>query len=219
MLLLKRLLKKPATQKITAHLRYMDVERLLYFKRIFDQVKPLEGDLVECGVAKGRSLSMLAMLAIDEGKQRNIWAFDSFEGLPEGSQNDHSVRNPQAGQMSYSPYQVKEYLDAAGVDPFYFRAHITLIKGYFENTLKLYRGKPIVLLNLDVDLHDSYLTCLEELYPKVSPGGAILFDEYFGTWEYLHYPGAKQAIDQFLEKNHLSIQRDETCGKYYAVKK
>lgn len=210
--------RPPSAPSTTPHLKYIHVEKLLYFKRIFDQVKHLGGDIVECGVGRGRSLAMLAFLAIDEGKGRNIWGFDSFEGLPESSAEDNSIRRLKAGQIKYGTYEVKEYLDRSGVDPFYFRSHISLVKGFFQESLSKYRGSGIVLLHLDVDLYESYRTTLQELYPKVVPGGAVLFDEYMGTWEHLHFPGAQKAIDEYLQDKQVPILRDKMSGKYYLIK-
>ena len=41
---------------------YRYAARFLYFKRCFDMIRELEGDIVECGVAQGRSLLMFAFL-------------------------------------------------------------------------------------------------------------------------------------------------------------
>ena len=56
---------------------------------------------------------------------------------------------------------------------------------------------------------------------KVVPGGIIAFDEYMGTWEHESFPGARQAIDEFLTGRGLNpetIERDQGFGKYYFVK-
>jgi hypothetical protein len=72
--------------------------------------------------------------------------------------------------------------------------NITLVKGYFDRTLSRYSNESFGLVHLDVDLFESYRTCLEFFYPRMVPGGYIVCDEYDG----LTYPGAKIAIDSFL---------------------
>ena len=55
----------------------------------------VEGDVVECGVWKGGS-SMMAALALEEAgdTSRQLWLYDTFEGMPEptGHDVDHAGR-------------------------------------------------------------------------------------------------------------------------------
>ncbi len=53
---------------------------------------------------------------------------------------------------------------------------------------------PLSFVHLDANLYQSYITCFDALYHRVSPGGFMLFDEYT-KWA---YPGARQAIDEFF---------------------
>ena len=95
--------------------------------------------------------------------------------------------------------------------------HITLIKGYFNQTLLNYPGKQIALLHIDCDLYEPCLTVLEALYHRVVKGGLILFDEYKQN----KFPGATKAIDSFFSKIDDSDYKfiyDETLNKYYVVK-
>ena len=61
-------------------------------------------------------------------------------------------------------------------DEEFVNTHITLIKGYFNQTLLNYPGKQIALLHIDCDLCEGYLTVLETFYHRVVNGGLILFD-------------------------------------------
>lgn len=194
------------------------VSRLLYFKRLFDRIRNVPGDIVECGVGRGDSLLMLALLAKDEGAERKLWGFDSFEGLPEPSDADHSPRRPKRGQIAWSIYSVQKRLLDSGLPADFFYSQITLVKGLFQDTLKEYRGESIALLHADVDLYESYLTVLESLYPKVTPGGVVAFDEYLNTFELLHWPGARKAIDEYFAGRPEQIMRDERSGKYFLSK-
>jgi len=196
------------------------VAAFLYFKRVFDLIKGVDGDIVECGVWKGVSLLMFSFLVKDEMKGRKLWGFDSFEGFPEPSIQDKSERNLKKGEYgNTSINEIKNLLIKSGLDEGFVRSQITLVKGFFNESLVKYTGSSIALLNLDVDLYDSYLTTLRELYPKVARGGVILFDEYMGTDEHLKFPGAQKAIDEYFGENRSSISRDKIIGKYYIVKK
>lgn len=193
--------------------------RFLYYRRLFAIAADCEGDVVECGVGKGQTLLMWAALAYDEAKHRQVWGFDSFEGFPLPTVEDTSPRNWRQGEWAVStPNSIRELFVKAGYPTEWFRAHVTLVKGFFGESLTKYTGERIALLHLDVDLYESYRDCLMQLYDKVAPGGVIAFDEYMGTFEYINAPGGRQAIDEFLSARGVSVQRDPVFGKYYARK-
>jgi hypothetical protein len=193
--------------------------RFLYQKRILDIVAHLEGDIVECGIGQGRTLLFWSILTFAENRNRRIWGFDSFEGFPEPSPEDTSPRNPQKGEWAAGGMRdLENLLLASGLPGEWIRARLTLVKGFFEDSLPKYAGGQIALLHIDADLYQSYKTSLEILYPQVCPGGVIALDEYMGTWEHHGFPGAKQAVDEFLADQKLEVRRDPYFGKYYVVK-
>ena len=208
---------------------YRYAEHFLYFNRCFGMIRKLDGDIVECGVALGRSLMMFAFLVKDSGGGRHLYGFDSFEGFPEPSFEDRDdspesrKRNVQKGQNK-TPLNIAWQLllnnltDMRGNrDEQFTNKHITLIKGYFNQTLINYPGKQIALLHIDCDLYEGYLTVLETLYHRVVKGGLILFDEY----DVKAFPGAAKAVDCFFDKiddSDYKFVYDETISKYYVVK-
>lgn len=172
---------------------------------------------MECGVGKGRTFQMLALLNDMEGFKKSLFGFDSFEGFPEPTEEDKSERNPQKGEWNHSTArQVYEGLDKLKLKNSSNR--IWIYEGFFETSLNKF-NTPISLLHLDVDLYQSYKTCLEKLYPLVSnKGGVIMFDEYANENEVKAFPGAKKAIDEYLGERAKEIKRDEIFGKYYLIK-
>lgn len=193
----------------------------LYQKRLFDRIRHLEGDIVECGVGKGRTLLFWTLLCYDEGRQRHIWGFDSFEGFPEPTEEDASPRNAQKGEWDVTSIQkIHELLVSAGLSYHWICSTITLIQGFFEESLAKYAGERIALLHIDADLYQSYKTVLETLYDKVEKGGIIALDEYMGTFDHYNFPGAKKAVDEFLAERGLEVDivRDPASDKYYFVK-
>lgn len=198
---------------------YPQVARFLYFKRLFDLVRNVEGDVVECGIGQGHSLLQFALLVKDEMKGRKLWGFDSFEGFPEPSEEDRSPRNPRKGDWGdTSVRDVLDLLSDAGLDSQFILSQVTLVRGFFEESLAKYRGSGIALLHIDVDLYDSYLTVLEQFYPQVVQGGVVLFDEYLETLEHISFPGAQKAIDEYFGEKKSLIRRDRISGKYYMIR-
>lgn len=115
--------------------------RLLFFKRMLDLVSDVEGDIVECGVGRGRSLLLLSLLSFEEGKGRQIWGFDSFEGLPEPTEEDDSPHSPKKGNYPANMEGVRALLYEADLGELFMRSKITLVKGFFNESLHKYAGQ------------------------------------------------------------------------------
>lgn len=159
--------------------------------RLYERVRDVPGCVVECGVWKGGTLSFLLLLAYKEGKGRRVWGFDAFE-----SWDIHAVARPMEPQnlitTPVSKEEVAERLKAHGWAP--ENGIPSLIEGLFAQSLPATPTGPIAFLHLDCDFYESYKTCLEVLWPRVSPGGIVLFDEYQSR----KWIGARQAIDEYL---------------------
>ncbi len=172
--------------------------------------------MVECGVGKGRSLLILSFLAASEKQNRCVWGFDSFCGFPDITSEDESVRKPQKGDWSgTSIADVESIIDRSGLSEFRKQGNITLVKGFFEESLHAYTGGPIALLHVDCDLYKSYKFVLEQMVPLVVSGGIVLFDEYNEE----KWPGATKAVDDFLKGTAYVLEQEPVGGKYFFIKK
>ena len=194
-------------------------DQLLYFARLLDRVRGIEGDVVECGVASGHSVAMLAAVVRSGEVERAVLGYDSWGGLPAPHRAD--LGSPHAAARSGLFQWSSEEQAWATLGLYGFErgeARITLVKGLFRETLQHHPQRPIAFLHLDVDLYESYLECLRALWPKMAPGGIVAFDEYELTRA---WPGARRAVDEFLDglpEGSASLERDERIGKYFAVK-
>ena len=79
---------------------------------------------------------------------------------------------------------------------------VTVIKGFFHDTLAALKTERFSLVHVDCDLYDSYLSCLEFAYPRMLPGGYMVFDDYGSPV----YVGARRAVDEFLANKPERIQ-------------
>ena len=166
----------------------------------------LSGSIVECGVAQGGSAALMALVAAESGNQRHIWLFDSFEGLPAPTARDFAdgktgkhVRPLPPGSCLGTYEQVEELLFATlGLDS----TNITMVKGWFQDTLPVNRDKigDIVVLRIDADWYESTKCCLENLYDNVIPGGYVIIDDYGACF------GAQKATDEFLAAKGLNVE-------------
>lgn len=191
------------------------MRNVLLYQGVYDRIRHVPGAIVECGVGKGRSLAILAFLAETEKKDRVVWGFDSFEGFPEVSTHDASVRNPKQGDWAGTSVQdMTIILDTAGLAGYRAKGNISLVKGFFEDTVPHYDGGPIALLHVDCDLYDSYMVVLKQLFPFVAKGGVVLFDEYGSD----KWPGATKAVDEFFSTTRYTLQQEPVSGKYFVIK-
>lgn len=202
-------------KKFPFHMDVVWLRKLLYFKQIFDGISSFEGDIVECGVGRGKTFFFLAFLMSEERGKRKLWGFDSFEGFPEPTVEDDSFRNPKKGELRFvTPEDVLNVLRAGSINEDFIKNNVKIVKGFFDETLKSYQGNPIALLHIDADIHQSYKCALEQLFPKVIKGGVILFDEY----DNLKFPGAKKAVDEYFKNTSYRISYDKKSGKHYVLK-
>jgi hypothetical protein len=190
-------------------------ERLLNLYKQCQKFQNTTYSFVECGVAKGGCLALMSHLGRNNNK---IYGFDSFEGMPNITENDLGGYNKSNihqdfGNLSGGIQNVYKTFQTLNV----CMENTTLIKGFFKDTLNVPKNieniGEIGVLRLDGDWYESTVICLEKLYNKVVVGGVIIIDDYG------HWVGAKRATDEFRMKRNISaplIQTDYT--EYYWVK-
>jgi hypothetical protein len=190
------------------------LDRYLYFKDMVESVVEVEGDIVECGVSIGHGALLFSLFGEYVGKRRTYYGFDSFEGFPDPIAQDEKTPITGRGFWANPPDTVLKVLRDGRLTDDFINAHIRLVKGWFDRTLPSYEGR-IAMLHLDCDLYDSYKIALETLYPKVQPGGVIMFDEYGDA----RWPGASKAIDEFFADKPERVQPHPRCTWKYHVRK
>lgn len=161
------------------------------------------GAIVECGVASGGSMMMAALTSIYGGNEaRDLWLYDTFEGMPEPTERDVNYRGDLAhGQWAASQVNGHNTWCYASLES--VRANMTLtgypsermhfIKGRVEETIPREAPGRIALLRLDTDWYNSTRHELQELYPLLCDGGVLIIDDY-GHWE-----GCREATDEYFK--------------------
>lgn len=146
-------------------------------QRVIDERIP--GDLLEAGVWRGGCcILMRGILAVNAITDRKVYAIDSFEGLPPPRPqlfpHDRGLDLSIHPELAVSLEQVKENFGRYGL----LDDQVVFVKGLFQNTLPSLNAGPFALIRLDADLYESTSVALEALYPKLSPGGFIILDDY-----------------------------------------
>jgi O-methyltransferase len=155
-------------------------EVLLMGSKIFEFPSAAPGVVVECGSFKGKSTAILSLACRRAG--RKLYVFDSFQGLPEPSDEDTShkvlssneVHRYKKGGLCGTLDEVKRNIAEYGaIDVCAFWP------GFFNETMPKFH-EPVALAFCDVDLVDSLKTCIEHIWPLLRDGG------YFFTHEAHH---------------------------------
>jgi O-methyltransferase len=137
------------------------------------------GDLIETGVWRGgATIFMRAILKAYGDTERLVWCADSFEGLPAPDPDRFPA---DAGDTFYKQTglavgveQVKHNFERYGL----LDDQVKFLVGWFKDTLPTAPVEQISVMRLDGDLYESTWQAIEALYPKLSPGGFCIVDDY-----------------------------------------
>jgi O-methyltransferase len=128
----------------------------------------LPGDFAEFGVFRGGTALLAAEVLREAGDPRAMHLFDSFAGMPETSTGEAF----SAGDFDRTSEQsVRALIAPAGVDA---QFHV----GFIPDTFPAANVSTLAFAHVDVDLYQSVLDCVEFAYPRLVPGGIMIFDDY-----------------------------------------
>lgn len=179
---------------------------------LFKKTMELPGDIVEGGVFKGAGVLFWAKLIqlFHPQSTKKVIGFDTFDGYVDtGNTTDAAAGSKFIQESNYrgvSPESIMEMARQQGL------AHrIELVKGDATKTVFEYaRQRPgfrICLLNFDYDVAEPTRAGLEALYPRVVPGGLVVFDEYA-----IHAWSESDAADEFLKGKNLTLKAVPWAG-------
>lgn len=151
---------------------------LLYQFALLSAERP--GDAAEVGVYRGGTARLLAGAL----KGKTLHLFDTFEGMPAVDPGRDVHRSGDFSDTSAEA--VRAFLAPAG--------NAVLHPGFFPQTAAGLESASFCFVHVDVDIYRSVGDCCRFFYPRLSAGGAMLFDDY-GTPT---CPGARQAVDEFF---------------------
>jgi predicted O-methyltransferase YrrM len=121
---------------------------------------------------------MRGVLAARGVTDRRVYVADSFEGLPPPNAaafpKDADLHLEGIPQLAVSLEQVQSNFKRYGL----LDDLVVFVPGWFSETLHMLDAGPFALIRLDGDLYESTYVALDALYPKLSPGGFIIIDDY-----------------------------------------
>lgn len=188
-----------------------NIARFLSHYEIFKRVAAVPGAIMDVGVFRGASTFTWAKLCeifCPTDARKVVYAFDTFAGFPSLSKKDGKLdlrQDKRIGGYAAGRTIVADLVlanRALMIDK-HLRdiPRIEFVKGDVSKTVpkfvKRHRdGLRIALLNLDADLYEPTMACLEHFVPLMSRGGIIVVDEYAVE----PYGGESDAVDEYFRK-------------------
>ncbi|TAF46572.1 MAG: macrocin O-methyltransferase [Sphingobacteriales bacterium] len=170
----------------------------------------IDGDIVECGVWRGgSSMAAIATLKHKKDFSRNIFLYDTYEGMSDPTDDDKVITGTSAKTMMQNSnindsgsvwcYSSIEEVKTNIASLNYPTQKLHFIKGKVEDTIPQNIPTKIAILRLDTDWYQSTKHELVHLYPLLVSGGVLIIDDY-GHWD-----GARKAVDEYIAEHKLQI--------------
>lgn len=169
----------------------------------------IPGDFVECGVWKGGSSMLIALTLLELGcTDRKLYLYDTYAGMSEPTDRDRNIvgtdpseawsraQGSHYNEWMYAPLQeVRRNMLSTG----YPQQNVVFVQGKVEDTIPGIIPERVALLRLDTDWYESTYHELQHLYPRLTPQGVLLLDDY-GFWQ-----GAKEATDRYFQEHNVRM--------------
>jgi O-methyltransferase len=175
----------------------------------------IPGAIVECGVWRGGSMMAAALTLLRLGlTDRALYLYDTFSGMPPPSEVDTTRSGVRAADLLAQEDEDSHIwaiaslpdVSAAVLSVGYPEQQIHFVEGLVEETLPAEAPEEIALLRLDTDWYSSTKHELEQLYPRLAPGGVLILDDY-GHWQ-----GARRAVDEYFGENRITLLLNRVDG-------
>jgi len=159
------------------------------------------GDVVECGVWRGGSMQATARTLMEAGDtSRNLYLFDTFEGMPPPTEEDLRQDGRSAADLLAASEKTSGVWAVATLEDVragmgrigYPDDKVHFVPGLVEETVPDQAPEQIAVLRLDTDWYASTKHELDHLYDRVPSGGVVIIDDY-DYWE-----GSRKAVDEFV---------------------
>jgi hypothetical protein len=155
---------------------------------------PTNGLLLEFGVWQAMWINRMASWT-----ERRFFGFDSFEGLPE-------------------PWTTVDRGFFALQELPQVRENVTLVKGWFNETLPLFletHREGVAFIHMDCDLYSSTKTVLDLLKDRLMAGTVIVFDDFLmqpGWQREEHKAWFDFVGEHHVEFEYLGYQTEVACA-------
>ena len=129
------------------------------------------GDILEVGVWRGGTGCLLAARCQGTGATRKVFLCDTFSGVVKAGKKDSGYIGGEHADTSKSI--VLDLAARMGL------GNIEILQGVFpDDTGARIAGRRFGLCHIDVDVYESAAQSFAWVWPRLVPGGVVVFDDY-----------------------------------------
>ena len=168
----------------------------------------VEGDVVEFGCYVGESSKYLRKSLVEYGSNKELYVYDSFEGLPPVTSHEENTGWTEGGLKTTQEVLTSNFLMNDLKPP-------VITKGWFKDVKPENLPEKISFAFLDGDFYSSIYDSLRKIFNRVEDGGYICFHDY----ERNDLPGVKAAIEDFFGERGLDYKIIKVCDQLAVIQK
>ena len=190
-------------------------------RRVFvcDAFVPMEADL-----PPKIFFPLLRAIASVPGKSNRRWLYRILERMPQKHRAFPLCENPSHDWIE-TVFWTLRHPETIGVGDTTSRAHVesrfaryglldeqvVILEGFFADTLPKAPIDKLAVLRLDGDTYESTRDAIQLLYPKLSPGGYCIVDDYHA------FDDCKRAIEEYRLEHGIRepIQEIDNMGVFW----
>ena len=163
----------------------VDVWRCHELWSLVAELRNVPGALLEVGVWRGGTGALIAARAAEVGLTDTVFLCDTWHGVVKTSAIDIYYRDGKHDDASREV--VEQLTQKLGL------RNVELLQGTFpDETAAPIADRTFRMCHCDVDVYDSAKDVFEWVWPRLSPGGVVVFDDYGCPAT----PGVTKLVDQ-----------------------
>lgn len=178
------------------------MSRIIHTLNMFDKVKNLPGDVIECGVAAGTITFPLAAVMSEFTPKKVLYACDTYKGLPYNDQvkNGYEMKK---GECNYG----NTFKEIFKIHP--HRSNVQMVEGLVEDTLESHlKDKMFCFAWLDMDCYQPTSYSYKFLEDRMVLGGIIGFHDY----QFHRCPGIARIVEEEVDyKKYQNVFCQHNC--------
>ena len=171
--------------------------RFFQMTQLLNLTRGIAGATAEAGCFRGLASYLICKYRQDEDASfdgTGHFMVDSFEGLSEPVELDGDFSKTRHAEGAFTKTSLEHCERTMGDFP-----GATIIKGWIPTAFQELPDQAYRFVHIDVDIYEPTLDGLRYFYPRMSPGGMIVVDD-FGPWPGDKWLGCKIAVEQFSEE-------------------
>jgi O-methyltransferase len=148
----------------------VDIYRCYELWSLTRELSHVPGAIIEIGVWRGGTGAILARGARRAGIEEPVYLCDTFQGVPKAGPRDPIYRGGEHADTSRAI--VEKLLSELSLEA-------RIVPGIFpDESAAAVKAERFRLAHVDVDVYESAKDCVSYLWPRMSVGGVVVFDDY-----------------------------------------